>query len=153
MQSVAMVDIIHSIWECLRQFMRLLPKYLHTYRGLQLLLVVIVGVDKDHCLKCEVDTLTIIQLFIFDHLPIGPSIPQQSVSFIFGWMNCNPFDVALVGRSQGHCLNVEPYCPHRNRIALLCLCRKCLELRNGGLILNETLLNCPIATFHFLHLI
>jgi hypothetical protein len=131
----------------------LLPKHLHTPRGIKLLLVVIVGVNKDRCLKYDVDTLTIIQRFISDHLPNGPSIPSQSVSFRFGWMKCNPFDAALVGGSQGHCLSIESYCPRRNQIALLCLCHKCPVLRNGGVILNETLLNCSIATFHFLPLI
>jgi hypothetical protein len=97
-----------------------------------------------------VDTLTIIHHFISDHLLNGPSIPPQSVSFQFGWMNCDPFDAALVGGSQGHCLIVESYCPCHNCIALLYLCRKCPVLRNGGVILNETLLNCSIATFHFL---
>jgi hypothetical protein len=148
-----MVDIVHSIQECPRQFVALLPKHLHKPRGIKLLLVVIVGVDKDRRLKCDVDTLTIIQRFISDHLPNGPSIPPQSVSFRFGWMNCDPFDAALVGRSQGHCLSVESYCLRRNRIALLYLCHKCPVLRNGGAILNETLLNCSIATFHFLPLI
>jgi hypothetical protein len=100
-----------------------------------------------------VDTLAIIRRFISDHLPNGPSIPPQSVSFRFGWMNCDPFDAALVGGSQGHCLSVESYCPRRNRIALLCLCHKRRVLWNGGVILNETLLNCSIATFHFLPLI
>jgi hypothetical protein len=100
-----------------------------------------------------VDTLAIIQRFLSDHLPNGPSIPPQSVSFRFGWMNCDLFDAALVGGSQGHCLSIESYCPCRNRIALLYLCRKRLVLRNGGVILNETLLNCSIATFHFLPLI
>jgi hypothetical protein len=104
-------------------------------------------------LKCDGDTLTIIQRFLSDHLPNGPSILPQSVSFRFGWMNCNPFDAALVGGSQGHCLSIESYCPRRNRIALLCLCRKRPVLQNGGVILNETLLNCSIATFHFLPLI
>jgi hypothetical protein len=122
-------------------------------RGIKLLLVVIVGVDKDRCLKCDVDTLTIIQHFLSDHVPNGPSIPPQSVSFRFGWMNCNPFDAAFVGGSQGHCLSIELYYLHHNRIALLCLCRKRLVLWNGGVILNETLLNCSIATFHFLPLI
>ena len=129
------------------------PKHLHTPRGIQLLLIVIVGIDKDCCLKCDVDTLTIIQHFIFDHLLNGPSVPPQSVSFQFDWMNCHPFDVALVGRSQGHCLSIEPYYLYRNCIAFLCLSCKCPVFRNGGIILNETLLNCPIATFHFLSLI
>jgi hypothetical protein len=133
--------------------MALLPKHLHTPRGIKLLLVVIVVVDKDRRLKCDVDNLAIIQRFISDHLPNGPSILPQSVSFRFGWMNCDPFDAALVGGSQGHCLSVESYCPRRNRIALLCLCCKCPMLWNGGVILNETLLNCSIATFHFLPLI
>jgi hypothetical protein len=35
-------------------------------------------------------------------------------------MNCNPFDAALVGGSQGHCLSIESYCLRHNRIALLC---------------------------------
>jgi hypothetical protein len=148
-----MVDIVHSIQECPHQFVVLLPKHLHTLRDIKLLLVVIVGVNKDRRLKCDVDTLSIIQRFISDHLPNGPSIPPQSVSFRFGWMNCNPFEAALVGGSQGHCLSVESYCPCRNRIALLCLCRKCPVLRNGNVILNETVLNCSIATFHFLPLI
>jgi hypothetical protein len=148
-----MVDIVHSIQECPYQFVALLPKYLHTPRGIKLLLVVIVGVNKDHRLKCDVDTLTIIQRFLSDHLPNGPSIPPQSVSFRFGWMNCDPFDATLVCGSQGHCLSIEAYCLRRNRIALLCLCRKRLVLRNGGVILNEILLNCSIATFHFLPLI
>jgi hypothetical protein len=68
-------------------------------------------------------------------------------------MNCNPFDAALVDGSQGHCLSVEPYSLRRTRIAFLCLCRKHPVLRNGGIILNETLLNYSIATFHFLPLI
>jgi hypothetical protein len=148
-----MVDIVHSIQECPRQFVAPLPKHLHTPRGIKLLLVVIVGVEKDRRLKCDVDTLTIIQRFLFDHVPNGPSIPPQSVSFRFGWMNCNPFDAALVGGSQGHCLSIESYCLCHNRIALLCLCRKRPVLWNGGVILNETLLNCSIATFHFLPLI
>jgi hypothetical protein len=148
-----MVDIVHSIQECPRQFMALLPKLLHTPRGIKLLLVVIVGVNKDRRLKCDVDTLTIIQRFFSDHVPNGPSIPPQSVFFRFGWMNCDPFDVALVCGLQGHCLSIESYCPRRNRIALLCLCRKRPVLRNGGVILNEILLNCSVATFHFLPLI
>jgi hypothetical protein len=153
MQSMAMVDILHSIQECPRQFVALLPKHLHTPRSIKLLLVVIVGIDKDRRLKCDVDTLTIIQRFIFDHVLNGPSIPPQSVSFRFSWMNCDPFDAALVGGSQGHCLNIELYSLRCNQIALLCLCRKRPVLRNGGIILNETLLNCSIATFHFLPLI
>jgi hypothetical protein len=76
-----MMDIVHSIQECLRQFVVLLPKHLHTPCDIKLLLLVIVGVDKDRRLKCDVDTLTIIQCFISDHLPNGPSIPPQSVSF------------------------------------------------------------------------
>jgi hypothetical protein len=68
-------------------------------------------------------------------------------------MNCDPFDAALVGGSQGHCLNIESYCPHCNQIALLYLCCKRPVLRNGGVILNETLLNCSIATFYLLPLI
>jgi hypothetical protein len=148
-----MVDIVHSIQECPHQFVALLPKHLHMPRGIKRLLVVIVGVDKDCCLKCDVDTLTIIQRFVSDHLPNGPSILPQSVFFRFGWMNCNPFDAALVGGSQCHCLSIELYCPRRNRIALLYLCRKRLVLWNGGVILNEILLNCSIATFHFLPLI
>jgi hypothetical protein len=68
-------------------------------------------------------------------------------------MNCDPFDATLVGGSRGHCLSIESYCPRCNRIALLCLCRKRPMLRSGGVILNETLLNCSIATFHFLPLI
>jgi hypothetical protein len=152
-QSVAMVDIVHSIQECSRQFVAPLPKHLHMPRGIKLLLIVIVGVNKDHRLKCDVDTLTIIQRFLSDHVPNGPSIRPQSVSFRFGWMNCNPFDAALVGGSQGHCLSIESYCLRHNRIAHLCLCRKHPVLWNGGVILNETLLNCSIATFHFLPLI
>ena len=133
--------------------MSLLPKHLHTQRGLQLLLVVILGIDKDRRSKCELNIITIIQRFISDHLSNGPSIPPQSVSFIFAWMNCDPFDAALVGRSQCHCLNIEPCCLCCNRITLLCLCRKRPMPRNGRLALNETLLNCSIATFHFLPLI
>jgi hypothetical protein len=148
-----MVDIVHSIQECPREFVALFPKHLHTPRGIKLLLVVIVGVDKDCRLKCDVDTLTIIHRFFSDHLPNGPSIPPQSVSFGFGWMNCDPFDATLVGGSQDHCLSIESYCPRRNRIALLYFCCKRPMLRNGGIILNETLLNCSIATFHFLPLI
>jgi hypothetical protein len=148
-----MVDIVHSIQECPRQFVVLLPKHLHMPCGIKLLLVVIVGVDKDRRLKCDVDTLTIIQCFLFDHLSNDPSIPPQSVSFRFGWMNYNPFDTALMGRLQGHCLSVESYCLRRNQIALLSLCRKRPVLRNGRIILNETLVNCSIATFHFLPLI
>jgi hypothetical protein len=121
--------------------------------NIKLLLVVIVGINKDCRLKCDVDILAIIQRFISNHLPNGPSIPPQSVSFRFGWMNCDPFDAALVGGSKGHRLNVEQYSLHRMRIALLCLCRKHPVLRNGGVILNETLLNCSIATFFFLPLI
>ena len=59
-QSVAMVDIVYSIQECLRQFVAILPKHLHMPRGIKLLLVVIVEVDKDRRLKYDVDTLTII---------------------------------------------------------------------------------------------
>jgi hypothetical protein len=145
-----MVDVDHSIQECPRQFVALLPKHLYTPRGIKLILVVIVGVDKDCRLKCDVDALAIIQRFIYDRLPNGPSIPPQSLSFRFGWMNCDPFDPALVGGSQGHCLSIEHYSLH---IPLVCLCRKCPVLRNSGVILNETLLNCSIATFHFLPLI
>jgi hypothetical protein len=144
-----MVDIVHSVQECPCQFVAFLPEHLHTPCDIKLLLVLIVGVDKDRRLKYDVDTLAIIQRFISYHLPNGPSIPPQSVSFRFGWMNSDPFDAALVGGSQGHCLSVEPYSLCGNRIALLCLCRKRLVLRNGGVILNETLLNCSIATFHF----
>jgi hypothetical protein len=148
-----MVDVVYSIQECPCQFVAFLSKHLHTHRGIKLLLVVIVGVNKDCPLKYDVDTLAIIQRFISHHLPNGPSIPPQSVSFRFGWMNCDPFDAALVGASQGHCLSVEPYSLRRKRITLLCLCHKCPGLRNGEIILNETLLNCSIATFHFLPLI
>jgi hypothetical protein len=133
--------------------MALLPKHLHTPRGIKLLLVVIVGVDKECCLKCDVDTLAIILLFITDHLPNGPSIPPQSVSFRFGWMNCDPFDAVLVGRSQGHHFNIEPYSLRRRRIILLCLCRKRSVLQNCGVIFNKTLLNCSLATFLPLSLI
>jgi hypothetical protein len=152
-QSVAMVDVVHSIQECPRQFVALLSKHLHTPLGIKLLLVVIVGVNKERCLKCDVDTLTIILCFISHHLPNGPSIPPRSVSFRFGWMNYDPFDATLVGRSQGHCFNVEPYSLRRRRIAFLCLCRKRPVLQNGGVILNETLLNCFVATFLSLPLI
>jgi hypothetical protein len=100
-----------------------------------------------------VDTLTIIQHFISDHVPNCSSILPQSVSFRFGWMNCNPLDAAFVGGSQGHCLSIKSYCLRHNRIALLCLCRKRPVLWNGGVILNETLLNYSIATSHFLPLI
>jgi hypothetical protein len=148
-----MVDIVHGVQECPRQFVAVLPEHLHTPRDIKLLLVLIVGVDKDRRLKCDVDTLAIIQRFISDHLPNGPSIPPQSVSFRFGWMNCDPFDAALMGGSQGRCLSVELYSLCGNQIALLYLCRKHPMLRNGGVILNETLLNCSIATFHFLPLI
>jgi hypothetical protein len=148
-----MVDVVHSIQECPHQFVALLPKHLHTPRGIKLFLVVIVGVNKDRRLKCDVDTLVIILRFISHHLTNGPSILPQSVSFRFGWMNCDPFDAALVGGSQGHCLSIESYSLYHRRIALLCLCHKCLVLRNGGVILNEILLNCSIATFLFLPLI
>jgi hypothetical protein len=148
-----MVDIVHSVQECPCQFVAFLPEHLYTPHNIKLLLVHIVGVDKDHRLKYDIDTLAIIQRFISDHLPNGPSILPESISFRFGWMNCGPFDAALVSGSQGHCLNIESYCPRRNRIALLCLCRKRLVLQNGGVILNETLLNYSIATFHFLPLI
>jgi hypothetical protein len=148
-----MVDVVHSVQECPRQFVALLLKHFHTPCGIKLILVVIVGVDKDRRLKCDVDTLAIIQHFISDYLPNGPSIPPQSVSFRFDWMNCDPFDAALVGGSQGHRLSVEQYSLHCRRIALLCLCRKIPVLRNGRVILNETLLNCSIATFLFLPLI
>jgi hypothetical protein len=148
-----MVDVVHSIQECPRQFVALLPKHLHTPRGIKLLLVVIAGVDKDRCLKYEVDTLAIIQRFISHHLPNGPSIPPQSVSFRFGWMNYDPFDTALVGGLQDHRLSVEQYSLRHRHIALLCLCRKCSVLWNGRIILNETLLYCSIATFLFLPLI
>jgi hypothetical protein len=131
----------------------LLPKHLHTPRGIKLILVVINGVDKDRHLKCDVHTLAIIQRFIYDHLLNGPSILPQSESFRFGWMNCDPFDAALIGGSQGHRLNVEKYSLRRRRIPLLCLCRKRLVLLNGSVILNEILLNCSLATFLFLPLI
>ena len=143
------MDIVHSIQERPCQFVALLLKHLHTHRGLKLLLLIIVGIDKERHLKYDVDTLTIIQRFISDHLLNGPSIPPQSVSFIFGWMNCDPFNTALLGRSQGHCLSVEPYCQCHSRIALLYLCCNRLVPRNGGLIFNETLLNCSIALFIF----
>ena len=142
-----MVDIIHSIKECPHQFVALLPKYLHKPCSIKLLLVVIIGVNKECCLKCDVDTLVIIKRFISHHLSNGPSILLQSVSFRFGWMNCNPFDAALVGGSQGHRLNVEPYSLCCKQIALLCLCRKRSIFWNGKVILNETLLNCFVATF------
>ena len=148
-----MVNIVHSIQECPHQFVALLPKHLHTHRGLKLLLVVIVGINKECHLKCDVDTLTIIQRFISNHLPNVPPFHHKVYPFFFGWMNYDPFDAALVGRLQGHCLSVEPYCLCHSRIAFLCLCRKRPVPRNGGLIFNETLLNCSIATFHFLPLI
>jgi hypothetical protein len=148
-----MVDVVHSIQDCPRQFVVLLPKHLHTPCGIKLLLVVIIGIDKELCLKCDVDTLAIIQRFISYHLPNGPSILPQSISFQFGWMNCDPFDAALMGGLQGHRLNVEPYSLRRKRIALLCHCRKYPVFRNGGVILNETLLNCSVATFLSLPLI
>jgi hypothetical protein len=92
-----------------------LPKHLHTPRGIMLLLVVIVGVDKERCLKCDVDTLAIILRFISHHLPNGPSISLQSVSFRFGWMNYDPFDAALVGaRPSPQCWTIlyvpQAYC-------------------------------------------
>ena len=87
-----MVDIIHTIQECPCQFVALLLKHLYMLRGIKLLLVVIVGANKDRRLKCNEDTLMIIQRFIYDHLPNGPSIPPQSVFFQFGWMNYNPFN-------------------------------------------------------------
>jgi hypothetical protein len=148
-----MVDVVHNIKECPRQFVALLPKHLHTPRGINLLLVVIVGINKDRCLKSDVDTLAIILCFISHHLPNGPSIPPQSVYFRFNWMNYNPFDVALVGGSQGHRLNIEPYSLRRKRIALLYLYCKCPMLWNGRVILNEILLNCFVATFFSLPLI
>jgi hypothetical protein len=148
-----MVDVVHSIQECPRQFVALLPKHLYTPCGIKLLLVVIVGVNKERYLKCDVDTLMIKPLLISYHLPNGPSIPAQIVSFRFDWMNCDPFDAALVDGSQGHRLGVEPYFLCRRRIALLCLCCKRPVLRNGRIILNETLLNCSIATFLLLPLI
>jgi hypothetical protein len=129
-----MVDIVHSIQECPHQFVALLPKHLHTPRGIKLILVVISGVDQDHCLKCDVDTLAIKPLLIFHHLPNGSSIPPQIVSFRFDWINCDPFDAALVGRLQGHRLGVELYFLRRWYIALLCLCCKCQVLGNGGII-------------------
>src|SRR5450759_4258617 len=106
---MAMVDIVHSIHERPRQFVALLSKYLHTVCGLQLLLVVILGKGNERRMKCGLDILTIKGRFVFEHLPNGPSIPPQRVSFIFLRMNCDPFDAALVGRSQGHCLSVESY--------------------------------------------
>jgi hypothetical protein len=55
-----MVDIVHSVQECPHQFVAFLPEHLHTPRDIKLLLVVIVGVDKDRRLKYDVDTLAII---------------------------------------------------------------------------------------------
>jgi hypothetical protein len=150
---MAMVDIVHSIQEYPCQFVALLPKHLYTPRGIKLLLVVIVGVDKERCLKCDVDTLAIKLRLISHHLLNGPSIPPQTISFQFGWMNCDPFDAALMGRSQGHRLCIKPYFLRCKYIALLYLCCKCPILRNGGIILNIILLNCSVATFLLLPLI
>jgi hypothetical protein len=63
-------------------------------------------------LKCDVDILAI-ELHFSQHLPNGSPILPKSVSFMFEWMNCNPFDAPLIHRPQGHCLGVEPYFLYR----------------------------------------
>ena len=148
-----MVDVIHSIQECPCQFVALLPKHFHKLGGIKLFLVVIIGVDKECCLKYDVDTLVIKLCLISHHLLNGPSILLQTISFRFGWMNCNPFAATLVRGSQGHFLCVESYFLLHRHITLLYLCHKRLVLWNGGVTLNETLLNCSIATLISLPLI
>jgi hypothetical protein len=112
----------------------------------QVSLVNISRLNQDHCLKYDVDILVIKLLFISHHLPNDSPIPPESVSFRFGWMNYETFDTALVSGPQGHCLGVEPYFPHHYYITLLSLRCKFPMFGNGGVTLDEALLNFSVAT-------
>ena len=130
---MAMVDIINSIQECRSQFVALLPKHIHSCCQFKLLLVIISGIYQDHCLKCDVEFLAIKSCFISQHLPNSSTILPKNISFKFGRMNCDPFDVSLVCRPQGYYLGVEPYLLHHYRITLLSFCWKFPKFGNGGI--------------------
>jgi hypothetical protein len=54
-----MVDIVYSVQECPSQFVALLSKQLYISCYFNQLLVIIIGICQDHCLKCGVNILTI----------------------------------------------------------------------------------------------
>jgi hypothetical protein len=110
------------------------------------LLIIIIEICQDHCSKCNVNIVTIEPPLIVQHLSNGFSIPPKSISFKFGWMNCNPFNATLVCGTQGHSLGIELHFLHCFRVTLLCLCSKFSMPRNGRVILDEALLNFSVAT-------
>jgi hypothetical protein len=100
------VDIVYSIQQCPSQFVALLLKQLNKPHQFKHVMIFIPGVCFDHLAKYDVNILTIQQL------SNGSPIPLESVSFRFGWMNCNPLDATVMWRSQSHGLGIEPHLPH-----------------------------------------
>jgi hypothetical protein len=141
-----MVDIVHSIQQCLSQFVVLLSKQFHTSCHFNHLLVIIIGVCQDHYSKCDVNILVIELPLRIQYLPNGSPIPPKSVSFRFGWMNCNPFDIAIVCGLQGHSLGIEPHFLQYFCLILLNLCNKFLMPGNGRVTFDGALPNISVAT-------
>jgi hypothetical protein len=106
------VDIVYSIQQCPSQFVALLLKQLNKPHQFKHVMIFIPGVCFDHLAKYDVNILTIELPLIIQHLSNGSPIPLESVSFRFGWMNCNPLDATVMWRSQSHGLGIEPHLPH-----------------------------------------